>query len=160
VSHKSTLAYNASTPEATVFASKSAGGCVLTPDNADGPYFVEQELIHTNLVENQVGVPVHLELQFLDVSTCKPIQSLLVDTWSCNSTGVYSGVSAAGEAGLGSTWLRGVAPTDADGVIAFDTLFPGHYSGRANHIHVITHAGATQLPNGTYSGGRKSYIPL
>jgi protocatechuate 3,4-dioxygenase beta subunit len=158
VNHKSTLAYNASTPDATVFASKSSGGCVLTPDNADGPYFVQGEKVRTSLVENQVGVPVHLELQFLDISTCKPIESLLVDTWSCNSTGVYSGVSAAGEGGLGSTYLRGVAPTDADGVVAFDTLFPGHYSGRANHIHVITHAGATQLANGSYSGGHINHL--
>lgn len=82
----------------------------------------------------------------------------MVDIWSCNSTGVYSGVSAAGQGGLKSTFLRGVQVTDSDGVVNFDTLFPGHYSGRASHTHIITHSGATLNPNGTYSGGHISHL--
>lgn len=33
--------------------------------------------------------------------------------------------------------------------MAFDSIFPGHYQGRATHIHVMVHAGAEALPNGT-----------
>lgn len=36
---------------------------------------------------------------------------------------------------LKGTALRGVQPTDADGVAVFDALMPGHYEGRATHIH-------------------------
>lgn len=36
---------------------------------------------------------------------------------------------------LMGTTLRGVQPTDADGIATFDTLMPGHYDGRATHIH-------------------------
>jgi len=92
---------------------------------------------------------MHLELQFIDTSNCKPIPHLAVDVWACNSTGVYSGIDPtvwAGEAGLNSTYLRGIQITDHDGVVEFDTLFPGHYTGRATHQHVITHINSTTLP--------------
>lgn len=36
---------------------------------------------------------------------------------------------------LKGTTLRGVQPTDKAGVASFDTLMPGHYEGRATHIH-------------------------
>lgn len=36
---------------------------------------------------------------------------------------------------LKGTTLRGVQPTDEDGIATFDTLMPGHYDGRATHIH-------------------------
>lgn len=41
-------------------------------------------------------------------------------------------------ANLNRNFLRGAQRTDADGVAQFQTLFPGHYDGRAPHIHVIT----------------------
>ncbi|CZR57331.1 related to GPI anchored dioxygenase [Phialocephala subalpina] len=147
---------NANSPGVTVFGANLS--CILTPDNADGPYYVLGEHIRTNVVENQVGVPMHLDLQFVDVTTCKPLQPLVVDIWGCNATGIYSGVSAAGEGGLNSTFLRGVQQTDKDGVVQFDTLFPGHYQGRATHQHMLTHTGATILPNGTFTGGHISHL--
>ncbi|KAK6081672.1 hypothetical protein SCUP515_02919 [Seiridium cupressi] len=131
--------------------------CLLTPDNAHGPYFVYQEHIRSNVVENVQGVPMHLELQFIDVNTCKPA-SVLIDIWSCDSQDAYSGVSAAGEGGLGTTYLRSVQPTDADGVVNFDTLFPGHYQGRATHQHIIGHVGSKVLDNGTYTGGQVAHL--
>lgn len=36
---------------------------------------------------------------------------------------------------LKGTTLRGVQPTNDHGVASFDSLFPGHYDGRATHIH-------------------------
>lgn len=83
---------------------------------------------------------------------------MLIDIWSCNSTGAYSGVSAAGQGGLASTYLRGVQPTDSDGVVRFDTVFPGHYEGRASHQHIIAHVGAQLLTNGTYTGGAVAHL--
>lgn len=104
------------------------------------------------------GVPLHLELQFVDVNACKPTPSVFIDLWQCNATGVYSGVSAAGQGGLKTTFLRGVQQTDVDGVVEFDTIFPGHYQGRATHQHITVHVGATKLPNNTFSGGTVSHI--
>ncbi|KAK7995907.1 Intradiol ring-cleavage dioxygenase [Apiospora marii] len=144
------LSYDKDTPIEEVFGANTS--CTLAPDNANGPYFVYQEQIRQNVAEDLAGVPMHLELQFIDVNTCEPAD-LLIDIWSCNGTGKYSGVSAAGQSGLGTTYLRGVQPTDKDGVVNFDTLFPGHYEGRATHQHIIAHANATVLDNGTYTAG-------
>jgi protocatechuate 3,4-dioxygenase beta subunit len=152
----SSLKYTASTPTSTVFGSNLS--CILTPDNANGPYYVLGEHIRKNVVEKEPGVPLHLEMQFVDVTNCKPLQPLVVDIWSCNATGIYSGVGKSGEGDLKSTFLRGVQETDADGVVEFDTIFPGHYQGRATHEHVLTHTGATILPNGTFTGGHISHL--
>ncbi|KAI0599836.1 Intradiol ring-cleavage dioxygenase [Biscogniauxia sp. FL1348] len=148
--------FNNDSTNEEIFGSNTS--CVLTPDNANGPYFVYQEHIRSDVVEDVVGVPMHLELQFIDVQTCEPATGILVDTWSCNATGAYSGVSAPGEGGLGTTYLRGVQPTDEDGVVSFDTIFPGHYQGRATHQHLIAHVGSEVLPNGTYTGGRVAHL--
>ncbi|KAJ5863539.1 uncharacterized protein N7529_005455 [Penicillium soppii] len=51
--------------------------------------------------------------------------------------------------GWNSTYLRDIQPTDKDGVVFFDTIFPGHYSGRATHTHLLIRSNATLLPNGT-----------
>ncbi|KAI1375338.1 putative GPI anchored dioxygenase [Hypoxylon crocopeplum] len=157
-SHDKTGAYDfdKSTPSKEIFGSNTS--CVLTPDNANGPYFVYQEHIRSDVVEGVPGIPLHLELQFIDVQTCEPAVGILIDTWSCNATGAYSGVSAPGEGGLGTTYLRGVQPVDEDGVVNFDTIFPGHYQGRATHQHLIAHVGSETLPNGTYTGGRVAHL--
>lgn len=77
------------------------------------------------------------------------------DFVDCNSTGVYGGVTSSGngdstdETNLDNTWLRGVQGTDDDGVAQFQTLFPGHYTGRTTHIHVMVHLNATPFDNAT-----------
>lgn len=40
----------------------------------------------------------------------------------------------------------------------FQSIFPGHYAGRATHIHVVSHIGGTVLSNGTYVGGNVTHI--
>jgi protocatechuate 3,4-dioxygenase beta subunit len=48
----------------------------------------------------------------------------------------YPGMGNPNDASiLKGTTLRGVQPTDSHGVASFDSLFPGHYEGRATHIH-------------------------
>lgn len=58
-----------------------------------------------------------------------------------------SGNYAAG--GYDSTYLRGIQATDEEGVATFDTIFPGHYDGRAIHTHLLSHMNVTVLSNGT-----------
>ncbi|CAJ2512404.1 Uu.00g054190.m01.CDS01 [Anthostomella pinea] len=135
----------------------SNASCVLAPDNANGPYFVSQELIRQEIDEEEVGIPMHLELQFIDINTCEPAD-VLIDVWSCNSTGQYSGISAGGQGGLDTTYLRGVQLTDDEGVVNFDTPFPGLYEGRATHQHIIVHVGSEILDNGTYTGGVVAHL--
>lgn len=63
-----------------------------------------------------------------------------------------SGVSVSGNyaaGGYDSTYLRGIQATDEEGVATFDTIFPGHYDGRAIHTHLLSHMNVTVLSNGT-----------
>lgn len=75
----------------------------------------------------------------------EPVPDVFLDFWHCNSTGVYSGVIANGngnsndESNLDTTFLRGLRKSDSLGVTSVHTLFPGHYTGRATHIHVLSH---------------------
>jgi len=48
----------------------------------------------------------------------------------------YPGMGDPNDASiLKGTALRGIQLTDSHGIVAFDTLAPGHYEGRATHIH-------------------------
>lgn len=59
---------------------------------SEGPYYVTGEYIRSNVTETQQGVAVHLEYQYIDISTCGAATGLYLDTWEANATGVYSGV--------------------------------------------------------------------
>jgi hypothetical protein len=53
----------------------------------------------------------------------------------CDALGVYSGVQDRSFDTTDQKWLRGYQITDADGMAAFTTIYPGWYSGRTTHIH-------------------------
>ncbi|KAF5616054.1 extracellular dioxygenase [Fusarium sp. NRRL 25303] len=143
--------YNLNTPEQVLFANYS-DACVLGQETTYGPYYVTGELIRSDIVDGEAGVPLHMEVQFIDYKTCEPVTGIYVDTWHCNSTGIYSGVvdevvSKASD--LDTTFFRGIQTTDDLGVVSFDTKFPGHYPLRATHVHILVHQNATLLPNNT-----------
>jgi protocatechuate 3,4-dioxygenase beta subunit len=66
------------------------------------------------------------------------------DTWHCNALGVYSDVSDPGFDSSGQQFLRGYLVTDANGVAAFTTIYPGWYSGRTVHIHFKVRTGVEE----------------
>lgn len=153
-SHNETgLGYTPNTDAATLFGQDSA--CIMMPQVTQGPYYVGGELIRSNITEDQAGVDLYLDLQVIDVNTCEPAAGLWMEIWHCNATGVYSGIIADGNgdtsdaANIDKTWLRGITTTDADGIAEFETIFPGHYTGRATHIHTFIHQNATLYANGT-----------
>ncbi|KAK3936345.1 extracellular dioxygenase [Diplogelasinospora grovesii] len=168
-----------SADEATVFGDSHT--CILNPEGETGPYYVKGELIRSALREDQPGVPIVLDGQFIDVETCEPIQGLFWDIWNCNATGVYSGLVANGNgntndaSNLDATFLRGIQETDADGVVQFLSVFPGHYSGRTTHHHMVkapiilslrmpltsgkvAWLNAEILPNNTLTSGTAAHI--
>ncbi|ETM35232.1 hypothetical protein L914_17823 [Phytophthora nicotianae] len=107
---------------------------------------------------------MYIDVQVIDVSTCEPVTDMYVDFWHANATGVYSGVVADGNGdssdttNLNNTFLRGVTPTDEDGVAQMISIFPGHYVERATHLHFIGNYNGTVLSNGTYSGGSVAHV--
>ncbi|KAM0386961.1 hypothetical protein FCULG_00012073 [Fusarium culmorum] len=151
--NKTDLGYTPNTPAETLFAGQNS--CVLTPEVTIGPYYVSGETIRRNLKEDQEGVDLILDYQIINVETCEPVPELYLDIWHCNSTGVYAGVNNQGNGNINdktnidNTFGRGIQQTDEDGVAQFETLFPGHYTGRTTHIHLLAHANATMFENKT-----------
>lgn len=111
------LGYSLETPEATIFGSNNT--CALVPETTIGPYYVLGEYVRSDITDGQVGVPMHMDLQFVDVTTCLPVPQMAADVWHANSTGFYSGVSA--ENTLDEIFLRGAQISDEEGVVAFDS---------------------------------------
>jgi protocatechuate 3,4-dioxygenase beta subunit len=82
-----------------------------------------------------------------------------------NSTGVYSGIAVGGN-GVGASdgnnvfrpTNRGLQHTDAQGVAQFTTNFPGWYTGRTPHIHVLVHSDAEVTSDGHYTGGTSNHV--
>lgn len=137
--------------------------CTLDPEATEGPYWVTGELIRSNVLNTEKGPPVHLDINVIDTSGCKPVTDAYVELWGTNATGVYTGVQARGNGdgtntAIFTNALRGVQPTAQNGTATFTTLIPGHYVGRANHLHTIIHHGAKLLPNNTIQGGTISHV--
>ncbi|RMZ69236.1 GPI anchored dioxygenase [Pyrenophora seminiperda CCB06] len=127
---------------------------ILMPEEILGPYWISGETMRKNCTEGQPGIPMTFELQFIDVNTCEPVPGLWIDVWSANATGDYSGIDDR----LDTTYLRGVQISDEDGVTTFNSLVPGHYSGRATHTHVLVHGNVTTFANGTYTSGITRHV--
>jgi protocatechuate 3,4-dioxygenase beta subunit len=116
---------------------------VLTPELTVGPYFVDEKLNRSDLTTNTTdsnvldGSPLTLTLTILEYSStgCSALQGAQVDIWQADAAGVYS--DEAIENTAGQTYLRGYQTTDASGVVKFKTIFPGWYTGRTVHIHVM-----------------------
>jgi protocatechuate 3,4-dioxygenase beta subunit len=113
-----------------------AVSCVLTPEVTEGPYYIPNEKLRRNITDGHPGTLLFLQLGVVDASTCKPIKGAAVDIWHADAAGTYSGFGA----GSGSrTFMRGIQKTDARGIAAFRSVYPGWYQGRTVHIHVKVH---------------------
>ncbi|HEX8689832.1 MAG TPA: intradiol ring-cleavage dioxygenase [Solirubrobacterales bacterium] len=128
--------------------------CVLTPEQEEGPFYIDLAQVRRDIVENRPGVPLALALTVIDSNTCEPIRDAAVDIWHCDALGVYSGEPTEGSEG--ETYLRGIQLTDANGLAEFATIYPGQYPGRTTHIHLKVHIDGRQS-DGTYSGGHVAH---
>jgi protocatechuate 3,4-dioxygenase beta subunit len=119
--------------------------CVLSPEQTEGPYYIDGEKLRRDITEGRPGVPLLLRLNVVDTSTCKPIKGAAVDIWHCDALGVYSGFGS----GSGNrTFMRGIQKTDATGLARFRSVWPGWYQGRTVHIHVKVHVGGNVVHTG------------
>lgn len=128
--------------------------CVLTPEQEEGPFYIDLARVRRNLVEDRTGVPLALALTVVDAQTCSPIRDAAVDIWHCDALGTYSGEPSEGSEG--SSYLRGVQLTDGNGLAEFETIYPGQYPGRTTHIHLKVRTGGRR-EGGAYSGGNVSH---
>lgn len=96
--HKSDKKYTPDTKPSEIFAGNKS--CVLSPETTEGPFCelqlscfvpgiytkqspsdVTGESIRSNLVDGELGVPLHLDIQLVDVDTCKPIPNVYLEIW-------------------------------------------------------------------------------
>jgi protocatechuate 3,4-dioxygenase beta subunit len=137
----------------TAGAVSTASSLALTPEQEEGPFYVALEKVRKNITLGRPGVPLQLKVK-VETTAGKPIKGAACDIWQCDASGVYSDESSEGT--TGQTWLRGVQFTDSNGVAAFETIYPGHYEGRATHVHIKVHIGG-KTTGATYSGGHVSH---
>lgn len=120
--------------------------CIVTPEMTEGPFFVEEELNRSNLVMGETAaaiadaVPLKLVIGVYEVNgmTCTPLSGVQVDIWHADAAGMYSDVAAGVVQSVdtrGKTFLRGYQISDEQGVVQFETVYPGWYRSRAIHIH-------------------------
>lgn len=132
----------------TPYSKQSIAGCIVSPGQTEGPYFVDEKLnrsdIRTDPSDNSVrpGIPLHLAITIFQVgnNACQPLPNATIDIWHCDAAGAYSDVKDnAGNAGdtRGKKFLRGYQVTDANGKVEFQTIYPGWYTGRPVHIHYM-----------------------
>lgn len=111
-----------------------ASPATLTPAVTEGPYFKANSPERASLVEADTpGTRLTLTGVVL-TADCRPVVHALLDFWQANAAGQYDNTGYT---------LRGHQYTDASGHYQLDTIVPGLYPGRTEHIHV-----KVQAPNG------------
>ncbi|PWW74372.1 aromatic compound dioxygenase, partial [Tuber magnatum] len=138
--------------------------CVLQPEVTQGPYYVDGELVRHDVRDGEPGIDLWADIQVVDINTCDPIPNLYLDWWHANASGVYSGVVADGNgdssdaSNINKTFTRGLRPTSSEGVAQLLSIFPGYYTGRTTHVHILAHVNATLHRNQTLSGGHNAHV--
>jgi Protocatechuate 3,4-dioxygenase beta subunit len=118
-------------------------GCIVRPEETEGPYFVDEKLNRSDISTDPsdgttvAGSPLLLAFVVSRISggACAPLAGAQVDVWQCNAAGVYSDVKDPAFNTIGKKFLRGNQVTGTSGHAIFKTIYPGWYEGRAVHIH-------------------------
>ncbi len=98
----------------------------LTPSLTEGPYFKAGSPERTSLLEAGMPGTKLIITGYVLTPDCQPIAGALLDFWQADSQGNYDN--------SGFT-LRGHQFTDASGRYQLETVVPGLYPGRTEHIH-------------------------
>jgi len=119
-----------------------ASSCFLTPQETEGPYYFNPNLMRQDIRPDtttgvvKTGLLLNMKFSVINFD-CVPIPNVLVDIWHCDKDGVYSGYAGqpGGVSTVGQTFLRGIQLTDANGQCPFISIYPGWYQGRVTHVH-------------------------
>lgn len=119
------------------FAATLAGSCRLTCEATIGPcHTLSPE--RTDISDGWDGLPLHMQIRVVN-ERCEPVQGTIVEIWHTNHTGGYSGqinrMCNNNQADLDKQFFRGFQRTDAQGIVRFDSCYPGWYRGRSVHVH-------------------------
>jgi len=125
-------------------APQSFAGCVVRPEQTEGPYFVDEKLERSDIRSDPAsgavcpGIPLTLVIRIrrLAIGACSPLANAVVDIWHCDHRGYYSDEQDSDFDTRGQKFLRGFQRTNDAGEVKFETVYPGWYPGRTVHIHV------------------------
>src|SRR5438094_9155305 len=134
----------APTASATTVGARACSG-QPTPAQTEGPYFKPGSPTRTSLVEpGMAGTRLALSGRVLS-RDCRPIAGARLDFWQADASGTYDNAGYR---------LRGNQTTGSDGRYALDTVVPGEYPGRTEHIHVkVQRTGGGTLTTQLYFPG-------
>ena len=110
-----------------VQAAPTCGGGNRTRSETEGPYFKPGSPERQSLLEAGVAGRRLILTGSVVGTTCRPIARALLDFWLADAAGEYDNIGFR---------LRGHQFTDADGRYKLDSVVPGVYRGRTQHIHV------------------------
>ena len=140
----------------TTTTGSSVASCNVIPEETAGPFPADgsnvsnggtsDALMLSGIVRSDIrssiagatgvaaGVPLRVQLQLVNVNaSCADLSGYAIYIWHCDRNGNYSLYSSGV---TNENYLRGVQPTDSDGIASFTTIFPACYSGRMPHIHI------------------------
>ena len=142
----------------TAAAAATTTDCTVIPEETGGPYPGDGSngpdvLSESGVVRSDIrssfgssttmasGVPAKIQLEVVNASAgCTPMKDAAVYVWHCDGQGRYSMYS---NGVTDENFLRGVQSSDAEGLVTFESLFPGCYSGRWPHIHFEVYPGVS-----------------
>ena len=107
-----------------------------TRSQTAGPFYTPQTPRRVTLREPDTeGEPLVFQGLVL-APDCRPLAGAAIDIWHCDEHAHYDNRGFR---------YRGHQFTDAAGVFRFETIRPGHYTGRTPHIHVKVQGEGTHL---------------
>lgn len=151
----STAASSTGTGSTGSTGSTTTAACSVVPEETGGPYpgdgtnrnsnGVANALVLSGIVRSDIrasvagatgvaqGIPLTIRLQLVNVgANCAAATGAAVYLWHCTREGGYSMYS---NGIVNENYLRGVQEADSQGVVTFQTIFPGCYDGRMPHVH-------------------------
>jgi protocatechuate 3,4-dioxygenase beta subunit len=123
------------TQPATAAATAPAAACTspakLTPAVTEGPFFKAGSPERSSLVEGSTSGQMLTVTGYVLTADCQPVAHALLDFWQADAQGQYDNAGYS---------LRGHQYTDQNGRYLLETIVPGLYPGRTEHIHVKVQA--------------------
>jgi protocatechuate 3,4-dioxygenase beta subunit len=104
---------------------------VLTPAQTEGPYYKADTPERASLIEPGMGGTKLIVTGYVVTKNCQPVAKAWLDFWQADDKGAYDNAGYT---------LRGHLFTDSNGRYTLETIVPGEYPGRTEHIHVKVQA--------------------
>lgn len=117
-----------SDPFAANFIQPPAPVCDFpTPEQTEGPYYKSGSPERKVLLEPDTQGEKLIVAGFVVDQNCQPIPGTLLEFWQADGRGEYDNAGYR---------LRGHQFTDEQGRYFLETVMPGQYTGRTEHIHL------------------------